>query len=87
MEQNMEQNFYRDALIERRQNMEENNEWWEKLTLSQKFSARSLAKYGYELAYIRDSASGNLAVMLQENNVSTIAEDGDIDTNPEINVR
>ena len=83
----MEQNLYRDALIERRQNMEQNNEWWEKLTLAQKFSASSLAKYGYELAYIRDSASGNLAVMLQENNVSTIAEDGDIDTSPVINLR
>jgi len=83
----VENKLHRDSLIERRLHMEQNVEWWDKLTLAQKFSASSLAKYGYELSYIRNSSSGSLAVMMQDRNISTIAEDGDIDTNPNIHIR
>ena len=83
----MENKQYRDSLIERRHLSEQQSEWWDRLTLAQKFSASSLAKYGYELAFVRSSAAGSLAVMMQDTNVSTVADDGDIDTNPDIHIR
>lgn len=83
----MENKQYRDSLIERRHQVGQKGEWWERLTLAQKFSASSLAKYGYELSFIRISSSGSLAVMQQDENISTVAEDGDIDTNPDIHIR
>ena len=77
----------RDPLIERRHHDADYQALWSELTLAQKFSASSLAKYGYELAFIRHSSAGNLAIMLQDNNTSTISSDGVINSDPNIIIR
>lgn len=77
----------RDPLIERRHLDEQQQEWWDQLTLAQKFSASNLSKYGYDLAFIRNSGAGSLAIMLREGQSTTISEDGEIDTQPNITIR
>jgi len=42
----------RDPLIERRSDNASFHDLWGELTLAQKFSASSLAKYGYELIFL-----------------------------------
>jgi len=44
--------------------------------LAQKFSASSLGKFGYELAFVRNYPG-----------VAVITEDGDINTAPNIHIR
>ena len=83
----MENEGRRDILIERRQPSVEENPWWDRLTLAQKFSASSLARYGYNLAFVRSSEAGSLAVLLCDGNCTTISDDGDINTNPNIHIR
>jgi hypothetical protein len=77
----------REPLIERRLKDPVDSELWSKLTLAQKFSASSLAKYGYELAFIRCSAAGNVAVMQREGNTTIISCEGDINTSSDILIR
>ena len=83
----MEERQFRDPLIERRHHQEQHEELWTHLTIAQKFSASSLSKYGYELAFIRRSAAGNVAVMLLDGNATTISCDGEINTSPDITIR
>ncbi|MDG1750491.1 MAG: hypothetical protein P8I03_02340 [Thalassotalea sp.] len=83
----MEENSLRDPLIERRTHQNNFDELWSNLTLAQKFSASSLAKYGYELAFIRCSSSGNVAIMLLDENTTAISCDGSIDTSSDIKIR
>ncbi len=83
----MESPDNRDPLIERRSYQGEFQALWSELTLAQKFSASSLSKYGYELAFVRHSSSGNIAVMLLDDNATTISCDGVIDTTPDIIIR
>lgn len=83
----MDQNNQRDPLIERRSYHGNFQDLWAELTLAQKFSASSLSKYGYELAFIRRSAAGNMAVMVLDDNATVISSDGDINTTPDIHIR
>ncbi|GLX77989.1 hypothetical protein tinsulaeT_13290 [Thalassotalea insulae] len=83
----MESSKNRDPLIERRSHDSDYQSLWTELTLAQKFSASSLSKYGYELAFIRHSTAGNIAVMLLDDNASTISSDGMIDSSPDIIIR
>ncbi|MEW6981498.1 hypothetical protein AAD001_02465 [Colwelliaceae bacterium 6471] len=77
----------RDPLIERRELSTEQQVWWDKLSLAQKFSASNLSKYGYDLAFVRNSNSGSLAVLLRDGQSTTISDDGEIDTHPNIVIR
>lgn len=77
----------REILLERRQAQVEPESLWDKLSLAQKFAASSLTQFGYDLAYIRSSQQGNVAILLRDDVVATIADDGDIDTSPTIKVR
>ena len=77
----------REVLLERRQYQPEQSALWDKLTLAQKFAASSLSKFGYDLAFIRSSNSGSLAVMLCDGNAATIVDDGQIDSSPDIVIR
>lgn len=64
------------------------NQWWDLLSLAQKFSANSLFQYGYQLAFIRNTNHGKLAVLIRENNtIASISEDGELDTHPNITLR
>jgi len=83
----MEKYQKREPLIERRLHDPVTSELWSQLSLAQKFSASSLAKYGYELAFIRCSAAGNVAVMLREGNTTIITPEGDINTSSDTLIR
>lgn len=83
----MEKRKIRDPLIERRSYQGNFQDLWSELTLAQKFSASSLSKYGYELAFIRHSSAGNIAIMLLDDNATIITCDGDINTTPDIVIR
>lgn len=77
----------REELLERRHLEGAEVEWWDKLSLAQKFAASSLTQFGYDLAFIRSSSAGTLAVLLCEGKPATINSDGEIDTSPNITVR
>ena len=77
----------REVLLERRQYEPEASALWDKLSLAQKFAASSLTQFGYDLAFIRSSSAGSLAVLLCDGNAATISGDGEIDTSPDISIR
>ncbi|WP_286233769.1 hypothetical protein [Thalassotalea sediminis] len=83
----MEDSLPRDPLIERRHFDSVQEGLWARLSIAQKFSASSLVKYGYELAFIRHSSSNSVAVMLLDDKITTISSDGEIDTAPNIKLR
>jgi len=88
----MENESYRDNLIERRHHVvgheAESKSDWNKLTLAQRFSALSLTKYGYELRFIRFASNGSSAILVLKNGTpATVSEDGDINTTPNIQLR
>ena len=75
--------------IDRRNQAPEQSVWWSKLSLAQKFSASSLGKFGYELAFVRNENENerSLAVLLCNGGVAVVSEDGDINTSPDIDIR
>ncbi len=73
--------------VERRKGVLPLQQLWTRLTLSQQFSASSLNQYGFDLAFIRNTESGPLAVLFCENSAATIDNHGEIDTSPEIYIR
>ncbi|MBL4764499.1 MAG: hypothetical protein JKX67_04355 [Colwellia sp.] len=77
----------REVLLERRQQNVMVGTLWGKLSLAQKFAASSLAQFGYDLTYIRNSNGGNLAILLCNGNAVTISSEGEIDTSPDIVIR
>lgn len=77
----------REALLERRVNVEDQSTLWDKLSLAQKFAASSLTQFGYDLAFVREQQDGSLAILLCNNNAATISSDGEIDTAPAIQIR
>ena len=83
----MQASAQRETLLERRQQDAVVSTLWEKLSLAQKFAASSLAQFGYDLTYIRNSNSGNLAILLCNGNAATISSEGEIDTSPAIEIR
>jgi hypothetical protein len=76
-----------NPILDRRQTSPEHSVWWAKLSLAQKFSASSLGKFGYELAFVRHEKGKNLAVLTCDSGVAVITEDGDINTAPDIHIR
>jgi hypothetical protein len=77
----------REILLERRQQSVIVETLWGKLSLAQKFAASSLAQFGYDLTYIRNSNAGNLAILLCNGNAATISNEGEIETSPNIVIR
>lgn len=77
----------REVLLERRHYAPEHSSLWDKLSLAQKFAASSLTQFGYDLAFIRNSNSGSIAILLCNGNPATISDDGEIDTSPNITIR
>jgi hypothetical protein len=55
--------------------------------LAQKFSAKSLGDFGYELNFIRNDEGHSLAVLRSDSSIAVITEDGDINTSPSIKMR
>jgi len=77
----------REVLLERRHYAPEQASLWDKLSLAQKFAASSLTQFGYDLAFIRNSNNGSLAILMCDGNSATISDDGEIDTSPSIIIR
>jgi len=75
------------ATQERRCYTPDQSALWDRLSITQKFSAKSLTQFGYELAFIRHTNDGNLVVLLSNGNAATIDGEGDINTSPEISIR
>jgi len=69
-------------VVDRRQEPPEQSIWWSKLSLAQKFSASSLGKFGYELAFIRNEKGRSNAFLICNGGTATITEDGEINTSP-----
>ena len=74
-------------MLERRNESPEQSIWWTKLSLAQKFSASSLGKFGYELAFVRNEQGRSLAVLICNGGIAVVTEDGEINTSPNIVVR
>lgn len=74
-------------VVDRRREPPEKSVWWSKLSLAQKFSASSLGKFGYELAFVRNENGHSLAVMMCNGGIAVISEEGDINTSPNIPIR
>lgn len=72
---------------ERRHYTADKSALWDRLSITQKFSATSLNQFGYELAFVRKAETGHIAVMLCNNNVATIDNEGEIDTSSNIIIR
>lgn len=77
----------RESLLERRRTEQDDSLLWDKLTLAQKFAASSLIQFGYDLAFLRHSNLGSVAVLLCDGNAAVITGDGEIDTAPNIKIR
>lgn len=74
-------------LIDRRSKIQKKLEYWDKLSLAQKFSASSLGRFGYELSFIRYENDNKLAVLQCNGKIATIREDGEINISPDIKIR
>lgn len=83
----MQAQAQRASLLERRHYHLDQSQLWDKLTLAQKFAANSLTQFGYDLAFIRNSRAGCLAIFLCNDSPATINHDGEIDTQPDIIIR
>lgn len=77
----------REVLLERRHYSPEQATLWDKLSLAQKFAASSLNQFGYDLAFIRNSHTQSIAILLCDGKAATIADDGEINTSPDIIIR
>lgn len=84
----MHASIQRETLLERREQQSDDiSTLWTQLSLAQKFAASSLAQFGYDLVYIRQSHLGNLAILECNGNAATITIEGEIDTSPNISIR
>ncbi|MFT4929566.1 MAG: hypothetical protein ACI8WB_005700 [Phenylobacterium sp.] len=57
------------------------------LTMAQKVALSELGRYGYNLAFIRSTEEGPLAIAMAEGKVMTIDDEGEIEPNPNIVIR
>lgn len=72
---------------ERRRIAIDAKEWWQRLSMDQKFGVYQLSKFGFELAFIRNLASGPLAVLRRNRDYATVDQKGDVDLQPQIKIR
>lgn len=77
----------KEVLLERRHYTPDQSVLWNKLSSEQKFSTNSLNQFGYDLAFVRNSANGNTAILLCNGNPATITDEGEINMSPQITVR
>lgn len=73
--------------FERRQVKLNTHQWWERLSMEQKFGVYQLQKFGYELAFIRNTESGPIAVAKRGEELATVDHEGDINLSPELQLR
>ena len=71
----------------RRNNGQNPNSLWNKLSVTQKYAARNLSNFGYDLTYIRNNNNDNLAILLCGDSIATIDGEGEINTDTTIVLR
>ncbi|MDN7125413.1 hypothetical protein [Pseudidiomarina terrestris] len=73
---------------ERRRGAFEPTQWWERLSMDQKFGVYQLSKFGFELAFIRNLAdAGPLAVVRRQRDYATVNHAGEVNMKPQITIR
>ncbi len=72
---------------DRRQVEEELQALLKKLTLAQECSLSDVSHFGYELAFVRKTPEGSLAIVQVDNQFITIDDAGEVDYHPEIKIR
>ncbi len=60
---------------------------WALMSVDQKISLYNLHRYGYRLLFVRHLPSGPLAVISQDNHLSTLDSDGQVEHKPNIHLR
>ena len=73
--------------FERRRIALNQSQWWERLSMDQKFGIYQLQKFGYDLAFIRNTEDGPLAVARRGHDFATVDGDGEVNLNPDITIR
>ncbi|SQH78258.1 conserved protein of unknown function [Shewanella benthica] len=63
------------------------NQHWHRLSTAQRFAFYTLAKFGYQLLFVRQSNNEKTAVVRQDGQLVTINSEGDIDFNPSLVLR
>ncbi|WP_126753744.1 hypothetical protein [Pseudidiomarina insulisalsae] len=73
---------------ERRRSAFDPQQWWQRLTMDQKFGVYQLNKFGFELAFIRNLPTvGPLAVVRRNQEYATVNKQGEVDLKPQITIR
>jgi len=75
------------AIQERRLTAKSINDLWEPLTVAQKYAVAELLRYGYQLKFVRQAHSYQVAIMELAGKVAAINSDGQIDTAPQLLLR
>lgn len=57
------------------------------LTMAQKVALSEVGHYGYDLAFVRNTPMGKLAIVMVNGKVMTIDDEGEIEPNPQITIR
>lgn len=73
--------------FERRRIALNQTEWWERLSMDQKFGVYQLQKFGFDLAFIRNTDDGPLAVVRRGREFASVNHEGDVDLSPNIILR
>lgn len=74
-------------MFERRHHTPSFNEHMDLLSDEQRIAMYDLNNFGYDLAFVRTTSHGKLAILTQGDSVATIDHFGDIEVNPEIILR
>lgn len=73
--------------LERRQHSPDKSGLWSHLSISQKYSAKSLSGFGYDLVFIRENNNDSIAVLTCGESIACIDANGNIDSSPTIKIR
>lgn len=76
-----------ESSLDRRLGDADKQAHWDKMSLAQKFVASELGRFGYDLAFVRTTATGPLAVLRLDETHATIDFEGDVDMNPSVVIR
>lgn len=73
--------------VERRGYGSSSRNGWNDLSLPQQLAANELGQFGYHLAFVRKSNNENTAVMMVDDRIATIDEEGSVNTSPDLVLR
>jgi hypothetical protein len=76
-----------EKIIEKRKRQSGLGETLKMLNSAQSFALGAFGECGAELAFVRETADGNMAVVKKDNHLVTIDPKGQVDEHPNIKVR